>query len=566
MRFYLLFAVLPAWLWAQAPPPPTQDHPNAESAATASVMVTGTVRDGQSGAPIAKAQVTLSTQDRALTFGASAVTYAVTGEDGRFRMGPLANGAYVISVQKRGYTSATRSDWSSGQVNFKVSSGQSPAPLTVRLVRQAILSGRVVDEDGEPMQGVEVSLSRQRFVPNQGRAWMPMGGNTTDDRGAFRLFGLMPGTYLLFAKDRSGGGQYQTGSKPEDPILGYSTTYYPGTPDESGATPINVKAGTETEGLDIRMTKRPMYRVTGQYKANRAQDASRVMVALRQRSPASLGLESYASANSRTGKFSIVVPRGSYDLSIQKFEDGASSGFKIPVEVGDAHVDLGLISEPPAVTLSGTLEIQDNTHNVSPSDFRVSVIPPDGSMVLLVGARGAAVVSPDGKWSLNAISPDRYRISISPPPVLAAQPYYVASITADGQNILGKGLDVSAGAASAIRIVLNGNPSSVKGKVDLSKWKEGDSQPVVVVEPADPAERERLSGAMPSRPVSADGQFEMTAIAPGNYLIWAFDNYEYGAIQDPLSFERVKGAATKLRINPGENATVDLTLTPFPKD
>lgn len=67
----------------------------------------------------------------------------------------------------------------------------------------------------------------------------------TNDLGEFRVFGLMPGTYVLSANPDDGGFiSIAGGVMPTDPAAGdsegYATTYYPGTLSAEQATPIVV--------------------------------------------------------------------------------------------------------------------------------------------------------------------------------------------------------------------------------------------------------------------------------------------------------------------------------------
>ncbi len=70
------------------------------------------------------------------------------------------------------------------------------------LPRGAVISGRVTDDTGEPLPGVNVTALRFHYTSNGVRLFpgnaMPFSGRT-DDRGDFRLPGLSPGTYVIAA-------------------------------------------------------------------------------------------------------------------------------------------------------------------------------------------------------------------------------------------------------------------------------------------------------------------------------------------------------------------------------
>jgi hypothetical protein len=68
-------------------------------------------------------------------------------------------------------------------------------PLEVRLEPLAAVTGRLVDEAGQPLEGVELQLLRQIHEPLRGAQpeFSPPLGATTDRDGRFRLEGIVPG-------------------------------------------------------------------------------------------------------------------------------------------------------------------------------------------------------------------------------------------------------------------------------------------------------------------------------------------------------------------------------------
>lgn len=122
--------------------------------------------------------------------------------------------------------------------------------LVVKLAPQGIAAGRVFDDEGEPLQGVFVQLLRKRYVRDMAR-WLPSGSAQTN-----------AGNYLLVARYvRTGGGAVES---PEGGTLGYAPAYYPGVTASSQAGLISVAAGRETGGLDVRLQKSRLFRISGQ--------------------------------------------------------------------------------------------------------------------------------------------------------------------------------------------------------------------------------------------------------------------------------------------------------------
>jgi hypothetical protein len=132
--------------------------------------------------------------------------------------------------------------------------GSGRAPLTLgadaRAIRDfalqqgGIVRGRVLDEFGEPEEGVTIQLYRDDFVAST----IPVAGARTDDRGEYRVTGLLPGVYRVSASIRRGtrGEQMMyTGSRQDV---------------QRGA--VTLSPGTEVTGIDfnVRLPGRPVVR------------------------------------------------------------------------------------------------------------------------------------------------------------------------------------------------------------------------------------------------------------------------------------------------------------------
>jgi protocatechuate 3,4-dioxygenase beta subunit len=216
---------------AQAPAPPPPAAP-AESRRTGAI--TGRVV-GEDGQAVADARVTVYAVN---STGLRATSLTVTTDaDGNFRADGLAPAAYAVSAYLPGYVTP-RPDATYYRLG-------ETAHVTVR--KGAAITGRVTDAGGEPVVGAVVQATlvrdeggRQPAIPFVGRAML------TDDRGVYRLYGLLPGVYVVMA---TGDSRYVYGNV--SPLEGDVPTYYPSaTRDEAGE--VRAGAGEEVSGIDIR--------------------------------------------------------------------------------------------------------------------------------------------------------------------------------------------------------------------------------------------------------------------------------------------------------------------------
>src|SRR4030095_29695 len=137
--------------------------------------------------------------------------------------------------------------------------------LNFKLIPQAVITGRVLDEEGEALARVQIQIMRRRFFRGK-QQLMPMGGGQTTDTGDFRISDLAPGRCWVSATYRGRMMMFgeaparNPGDKPEEE---YVTTYYPSSIDQAGARPIDLDAGQEASGIDIRIQRVRVYRIRG---------------------------------------------------------------------------------------------------------------------------------------------------------------------------------------------------------------------------------------------------------------------------------------------------------------
>ena len=149
------------------------------------------------GRPVKRARVVVA--------GGGRPRAATTDEQGRFRVTALPAGTYSITATKTGFV-----DGAFGQrravrtgTPVELTDGQQRADVDLKLMRGGVVTGRVLDEDGEPLARAMVTVLRQQYVRGE-KQLTPAGTDQSDDRGQFRVFGLPPGDYFVSATARRG--------------------------------------------------------------------------------------------------------------------------------------------------------------------------------------------------------------------------------------------------------------------------------------------------------------------------------------------------------------------------
>jgi hypothetical protein len=118
-------------------------------------------------------------------------------------------------------------------------------------LRGGVITGRVTDARGEPAAGVRVNLVRVRTPEGapvrEVNRFMGSLERSTDDRGVYRSYGLLPGAYLV-----SAGGGYSVNTFEVGAHADEAPTFYPSTTRDA-ASEVTVRAGEEAGAIDIRL-------------------------------------------------------------------------------------------------------------------------------------------------------------------------------------------------------------------------------------------------------------------------------------------------------------------------
>ena len=186
--------------------------------------------------------------------------------DGTFRIEGIEPGVYNLSGNKSGFLSTNYGAKRPNQMGTGVTlnPGQQLTDITLSLTPQAVLTGKVTDEDGDPVSGGNVQLVWQTWQRGKLR-YMPRNGGPINDLGEYRIANVQPGKYYLLVQHFPGGrmGMQELNTAPGKPDIRPVRTYYPGTTALASATQIEVKAGQDMTGLDIRMQTAQTYHVRG---------------------------------------------------------------------------------------------------------------------------------------------------------------------------------------------------------------------------------------------------------------------------------------------------------------
>ena len=153
-------------------------------------VVIGSVIDAATGRGVDRAIVRLR--------GGNVSQVRVTDGRGRYYFTGIPAGEYQMTATREGFFEGAYGRLRAGgdSLPVQLGSGQWLADARIDLWRPAVIHGVVIDESNEPVIGVRVYAHRRTYL--DGRLHhVASGWELTDDQGAYRLAGLMPGDYVV---------------------------------------------------------------------------------------------------------------------------------------------------------------------------------------------------------------------------------------------------------------------------------------------------------------------------------------------------------------------------------
>lgn len=496
--------------------------------------------------PLKKATVQVVPEEQ----GGSSYT-AVSDTDGHFEISSVQPGRYRIFVERTGFIEVDKSGRRLPGTALSLQAGQHIKDLQMRMLPAAVVTGRVVDEDGDPMANVEISVLHYGYSAGR-RELEQERSERTNDVGEFRIGGLLSGRFFISASpapDFSSAPVLKESNENESKSdLGYVTTYYPGTTDRSQATPLELHPGDEIS-IDFTLVPTRTFRVRGSVSGTRDLGDSRSVVMLH---PKEFNEVFSAAEVDKDGNFEIrgVAP-GSYTITVMR-----STGETAQVTHQDLEVvasDVNGLRLVPAQTsqIRGQLQIE-NARRSDLSQLAVLLRPRNGSDTGLVMGSEQGRVKPDGSFELKDVSPGTYTVTIAGGSS-SLRDYFLKKVVAGGRDVTDTGLVVPGGAAFSMNVIVSPSGPSIIGTVtDDKNQPVGNATVVAVPDAAHQAQLDRYQQAITDQ----HGRFTLHGLNPGSYTVFAWEHVEDGAYYDPDFLKDYEHRGETVRLAEGSRQTV----------
>jgi hypothetical protein len=482
--------------------------------------------------------------------------------------------------------------------------------VVLKMLPGAVITGFVTDEFGGPAPDVRVSAIE---LGGGGSTKSQASQAMTDDRGAYRIFGLPPGEYIVSAlsglRSRPEGAYGAPGEilsitdreaqwakavmaragGPPPPLatpmpaagrpVAYAPVHYPGTTNATVASPIAVAAGEERSGVDLALRIVPMARLEGQLATDSGESVSAATVTLLPRRGerasladrlvdagalvlprATVSLPRFTVAGVPPGEYTLVARTGSAQVR-PTVEEAAADQLWGLLDVSVTGTDQqGLVLRVwPGLQLSGRVVFEGSSRGRPDDMTRVNL-----TLSATGGARGlatqsSAVVDSRGGVLFRNVAPGTYLLRATLPAGATAAGWTLESAKLNGLDTADKPLVVEPGTSrlDGLDVTFTDRAAEISGRLI-----DAGGQPVtryaIVIATTDrglwlPNAR-RIRSVQPA----TDGSFRLRGLPPGEYAMAALRDVQEADLSDPEFLSTLVEAGYTLTLRPGEVVRQDL--------
>jgi len=561
MRMTLALVVCAAAFLVRAA---AQEPTSSKEAAKASLQ--GSVIKEPGGEPLKKAIVELigENQEQSGNFTAT------SDQEGHFKITAIEPGRYRLFVERAGFLEVDDKHRHSSGIVLSFEAGQEIKDQVLRMLPAAIITGRVVDEEGDPMPDVEITVLRRK--PTGGHIkFEPNGSAQTNDLGEFRIGGLFPGKYYVSASPLPNFQSLVPAPKNAQdaaalsPDLSYVPTFYPNATDRAQASPIELHAGDDMP-VDFSLARVHTAHIRG--TVDGLASGTRAVVILRAKDSNSMF---NAAEIGRDGKYEIPhVAPGSYTVMAMTVLTDPPQIVRRDVTVAESNIDDLRLTPQPGATLRGRVRF--------PKSFR-----PESSLVMISlhrmedeeaffdntafegddmsSFRSGTKIKADGSFELKNVPPALYEVDVSTDSKALADAF-VESVAAGMKEVVDTGLNVSGGTLF-VDVTVSTGAGVVAGTAANSKGEPLANAVVVAI----PAAQFRKQVDRYSRSTTDQaGHFTMRGVRPGEYTFLAWEVLEGDEYLDPDFLKTYEAQDKVMKVEKGGHQSIALKAIPAPTD
>lgn len=517
---------------------PAGERSKASETVPPTSTIFGRVVTAAEATPLKSARVVLVPERQAK--GNFQIYSATSDADGKFNIKGVPAGRYRFFASHTGYVDQQfQSAGADKGAVLALRAGEELKDVLFRMTLAAVITGRVDDEDGQPMANIQVvALQRPSEDEKEDNPWLrnselsAAGVSQTDDRGQYRVFGLKPGEYYIRAIDEFMPSMMMMGITSDDwelhESLGsqYAPVYYPGVTQIGQAESVLVRPGEEGDA-DFTLRRVKTVDVSGKIIGVDGKPASNCYVFIIETPSTEFSLNHNASPDSK-GEFKIRgVPPGSYLLMAEQDSGSDEKRYhaQAKIEVADDNLESVTLFLGRGTKVSGQVTFPAGM--VNSDRLSVSLVSPND-----VIPGGWSQVKKDGSFEILDLPDGNFTFNLSG----LEEGVYIRSARVGRDDILTNGLQIEKGQTEGtIQVAIGNSSAQLEGAVTQNGAAVVGARVRLNPLPETPYNRVRAQ----STRTDQSGRFSFSTIVPGRYRVVAkfVADGAKPAVSDPQTVE-----------------------------
>jgi hypothetical protein len=499
-----------------------------------------------------------------------------TNDKGNFEFANLPPGSYYLLAT---HTGMIMEGARLAGMLINVEAGQSPN-LNLVLLSGGAITGRILNEEGEPMQNVSVAAQRYVYTV-AGRRLTVAKRATSDDKGEFRLFSLKPGSYLLLADAARGsvedgdatgiaiGPALNAGASKQDQKI-YAPTYYQNESSPEQASTIVLKPGEEIQA-NFALVRVSAHHISGKISgvavpksADKPEQFRCIVMAMRQGSPFPVSMA--LMGKDSTFDIGAVVP-GKYKITVMQPEaEGAVTGSKDVVVSSTDVTGVNISLHSGTTQVRGVIRAEGDSKLDYSKLFVVLMPAADTDPELADMAEGfgngsgSAEVGKDGTFKLDVEpSPKPYQIVLSARNS-GLEDWFTSKILFAGKDVVESGVKITDAEQRTVEVFVSDKGAMIEGTV-LDGEKKPFPNAEVIALPSDPKLRKRID-LMQKTTADQLGHFKLRGVRPGEYIVFALEDAQQQPFMEDAFLKQDSSQTQTVKAEAGAKQKLELQVIP----
>ncbi len=506
------------------------------------------------GRPLRRVQLRLSGET--IPEGRTASTNGL----GKFELRELPAGRFTLTANRAGYLPMSFGQTRIGEPGrpIELADTQILESSDIVLPHTAIISGRILDEAGEPLAGATVLTMQMKYF-NGKRRLLPVRGNAiTDDTGQFRLSGLEPGEYYVQGSSRE---TWESDSADKQ-LLGFLPTFYPSNPTPTEAQRVRVRAGQEVPSIDVALLAGKVGKISGTVFTSMGQPLAgeNVNLSFEIRGENFMSMSGGQSAKVQpdgTFTFRNIAP-AEYHLNVRipATADRAAEAANVIVSVVGGDVEGVNIVTSAAGNLTGRVAIDGGATFPNPlTRLSVRTLPVDRDTAITgLGIADNGRVKEDGSFELKQVVGSS-RLTVGPLP----DGWAVRSIDHNGRDLATQPFDTQGATLDGVTVTVTNKFPVFTGSLRDEKGN-GILTGTVIIFPDDGSQWVEDLRTVRMARADQSGVFTIKGIRPGEYLAVAVPTVQTNQWNDPEYLESLRAQGKPVSLREGETKQLELIV------